>query len=68
SFGLSGKLGVCATRPSSAHKPCPAAELEQGAADTPQSACQPEAAQRGKGWRFHARRSEKLSIAWRLSK
>jgi hypothetical protein len=38
SFGLSGKLGVCATRPSSLHKTQAAAELEQGAADGPQFA------------------------------
>jgi len=47
SFGLSGKLGVCATRPNSPHKTRAVAELKQGAADIPQSACQPEAAQRG---------------------
>ncbi len=48
SFGLTGKLGVCATRPNSPHKTRAVAELKQGAADGPQSACQPEAAQKGK--------------------
>ena len=54
-FGLASKLGVRATRPSRAHKTCPAAELGQGAADYPQLACQPKAAQRGIWWRFHQR-------------
>jgi len=66
SFGLAGELGVCATRPSSLHKTQAAAELEQGAADTPQFACQAEAAQRGNGWRFYVRHPEKSSArcAW----
>jgi len=46
-FGLTVELGVCATRPNSPHKTRAVAELEQGAADIPQFACQPEAAQRG---------------------
>ena len=45
-FGLTVKLGGCATRPSMAHKPCPAAELEQ-CSPSSQFVRQTEAAQKG---------------------
>ena len=46
SFGLTAKLGGCATRPSSVHKPHPTAELEQ-CSPSSQFGRQTEAAQKG---------------------
>ena len=45
-FGLTAKLGGCATRPDSLHKPQAAAELEQ-CSPSSQFGCQTEAAQKG---------------------